>query len=86
MSMISMAAFDRSDMVRLTLAEPSTVATLFEYVRTAMPPQSPGSLSDQQYADAIAQMFALSKMPAGETELPADAEALAGIVIGPQPD
>ena len=46
---------------------------------------NPKSRSDQEYIDAIAYMFTLSKIPAGESELPPDAEALAAFVIGPQP-
>jgi hypothetical protein len=62
-----------------------TVGDLFEYVRTAMPPDNPGSRSDQEYIDSIAQMFALSNMPAGEKELPPDPEALGHIDIEAQP-
>jgi mono/diheme cytochrome c family protein len=62
-----------------------TVAALFVYVRTKMPPDNPGSLTDQQSIDAIAHMFAVSNMPAGDKELPPDPKALAGIVIESQP-
>jgi hypothetical protein len=50
-----------------------------------MPPDSPGTLTDQQSIDAIAHMLAVSGMPAGNRELPPDAGALAGIVIEAQP-
>lgn len=62
-----------------------TVAALFTYVRTRMPPDNPGSLTDQQSIDAIAHMFAVSNIPAGKKELPPDAKALANIVIDAQP-
>ncbi|MGH6770065.1 MAG: c-type cytochrome [Xanthobacteraceae bacterium] len=62
-----------------------TVAALFTYVRTKMPPDNPGSINDQQSIDAIAHMFAVSNMPAGDKELPPDPKALAGIVIEAQP-
>jgi mono/diheme cytochrome c family protein len=62
-----------------------TVAPLFVYVRTKMPPDNPGTLTDQQSIDAIAHMFAVSDMPAGDKELPPDPKALAGIVIEAQP-
>jgi cytochrome c len=65
--------------------EGQTVAALFVYVRTKMPPDNPGVLTDQQSIDAIAHMFAMSNMPAGEKELPPDPTALAGIVIEAQP-
>jgi len=62
-----------------------TVAALFVYVRTKMPPDNPGTLTDQQSIDAVAHMFAVSNMPAGDKELPPDPKALAGIVIEAQP-
>ena len=62
-----------------------SVAALFVYVRHTMPPDSPGTLTDQQTIDAIAHMFAVSGMPAGDKELPPDANALANIVIETQP-
>jgi cytochrome c len=62
-----------------------TVAALFVYVRHTMPPDSPGTLTDQQSVDAIAHMFAVSDMPAGDKELPVDPNALAKIVIEAKP-
>ena len=56
-------------------------AALFAIVRHTMPTDSPGTLTDQQAADAIAHMFAISGMPAGNRELPIDPKALANIVI-----
>jgi len=61
------------------------VAALFVYVRHTMPPDAPGTLTDQQSIDAIAHMFAVSGMPAGDKELPIDPGALANIVIEAQP-
>jgi mono/diheme cytochrome c family protein len=58
-----------------------TVAALFDYVRTKMPPDNPGSLSDQEAIDAIAHMFAASNIPAGAKELPPDPQILSGIAI-----
>jgi mono/diheme cytochrome c family protein len=58
-----------------------TVAELFTYVREVMPTDNPGTLSDQQAIDAIAHMFAVSEIPAGDKELPTDKKALEGIVI-----
>ena len=62
-----------------------TVAALFVYVRYTMPPDAPGTLTDQQSIDSIAHMFAVSGMPAGGKELPLDPNALARIVIEAQP-
>jgi len=57
------------------------VAELFTYVRTSMPPDAPDTLTDQQAIDVITHMFAVSTIPAGDKELPADAKALETIVI-----
>ena len=62
-----------------------TVGALLVYVREKMPPDSPGTLTDQQSIDSIAHMFAVSGMPAGDKELPLDPNALANIVIEAQP-
>jgi mono/diheme cytochrome c family protein len=58
-----------------------TVAELFTYVRDQMPPDNPGSTSDQQAIDIVAYMFSVSEIPAGDKELPTDRKALEGIVI-----
>jgi mono/diheme cytochrome c family protein len=62
-----------------------TVASLFVYVCTKMPPDNPGTLKEQECADAIAHMFASSNIPAGDKDLPSDRNALANIVIDAQP-
>lgn len=62
-----------------------TVGELFTYVREMMPTDRPGTLTDQQTIDAIAHMFAVSEIPAGDKELPADAKTLEGFVIEAQP-
>ena len=61
-----------------------TVATLFVYVRTKMPPDNPGTITDQQSIDAIAHMFAVSDIAAGDKELQPDPKVLEGIVINAQ--
>lgn len=60
------------------------LAALFEYVRSTMPSNNPGYLSDAEVADIVAYMLSVSGMPAGDDALPADASALAGILIVPQ--
>jgi len=61
------------------------VAELFVYVRTKMPPDTPGKLTDQEAIDAVAHMFAVSDIPTGDKELPSDARALADFLIEVQP-
>ena len=60
------------------------LAELFEYIRTAMPSNTPGYLTDTEVADLVAYMLSASGMPAGDDSLPADRAALAAIVIVPQ--
>src|SRR5690606_32629449 len=60
-----------------------SVATLLEYVRTTMPENNPGFLSDREYADLIAYMLDVSGAPAGGTELPPEPSLLTGIAIMP---
>jgi len=62
-----------------------TVAALFVVVRHTMPPDAPGTLTDQQTIDAIAHMLAVSGIPAGDRDLPTDQKALANILIEAQP-
>ena len=60
-----------------------TVANLYQYARTSMPQDNPGSLSDQQYVDIIAYMFGLTDLPTGESELLPDVQELNAIIIEP---
>lgn len=57
------------------------VAELFGFVKEQMPKNDPGSLSWEQYVDAIAYIFRLNGMPVGLDELPADSLALTSIRI-----
>lgn len=55
-----------------------TVGDLFELVQTSMPPPPdvPGRLTPQQYADVIAYVLSVHKFPAGRTELRPKVEEL----------
>lgn len=61
--------------------EGSDAAALFVKMQETMPLDAPGALSDQQYADIEAFLFEQNGFPAGDTELPTDLAALAGIRI-----
>lgn len=63
-----------------------SLAALFEYVRTTMPANNPGYLSEAEVADIIAYMLSVSGMPAGGEALQPDSEALARIVLEPVAD
>jgi mono/diheme cytochrome c family protein len=51
------------------------VAALYGYVSLAMPPDRPGQLSPQTYADLVAFLLSGNGYPAGEKELPTDPNA-----------
>jgi mono/diheme cytochrome c family protein len=61
------------------------VSELFVYVRTKMPPDTAGSLTEREAIDSIAHMFAVSNIPAGDKEMPSDEKALTDFVIEAQP-
>jgi mono/diheme cytochrome c family protein len=58
-----------------------TVGDLFDEVRMTMPFDSPGKLTQEQYADILAYIFSANKFPAGSTELAHDTAPLAKIQI-----
>ena len=59
----------------------AVVGDLFERIRVSMPQDKPGSLGRQQAADVVAYILSFNKAPAGQTELPGDAEVLKTITI-----
>lgn len=59
------------------------VNALYNKIRTSMPDDDPGSLTDAQAADVIAYIFQFNKFPAGKDELPADGAKLKLIKIEP---
>jgi len=59
-----------------------TVKDLFDKMAGTMPVGGAGTLRPQEYADVLAFLFELSKLPAGQQELPAAPDQLALITIG----
>ena len=57
------------------------VGDLFERIRLSMPQDKPGTLGRQQTADIVAYILSFNKSPAGQVELPGDAEVLKAIRI-----
>ena len=57
------------------------VADLFEFIKTSMPEDNPGSLQPGQYADILAYFFSLRGLPAGDAELVSDVAPLKQIQI-----
>jgi mono/diheme cytochrome c family protein len=58
-----------------------TAFDLFELIRTTMPNDNPGRLSRQEYADIVAYLFKLNRLPPGDRPLPTDDEGLKQVRI-----
>ena len=58
---------------------------LYDYIRSTMPDDAPGTLTEQQYLDATAYILKLNGMPAGEVALTADTTVLKGYTIDIKP-
>ena len=57
------------------------VGTLFDRIKSTMPEDGPGRLTDEEYTDILAYLLDANDYPAGEAELPADKMALDAIMI-----
>ena len=60
-----------------------TVDDLFERIQTSMPADRPGKLSRAENADILAYILSVNKLPAGNSDLPSDAESLKQIQFDP---
>ena len=60
-------------------------AELFTFMSTAMPEDNPGSLKPEEYAEILAYFISSRGLPPGDTDLPADPEALKQIRIEKPP-
>jgi len=56
-----------------------SIHDLFERTRISMPADKPGTMKPEQVADVLAFILSKGGFPAGETELPAQADALKSI-------
>ncbi len=56
---------------------------LFDYMKTHMPANAPGSLSDQQYLDTLAYILSQNGYPAGSTAL--SSSTIANVKLLPYP-
>ncbi len=57
------------------------VFDLYAYLQIMMPYLAPGTLENEQYVDVTAYLLSQNLLPAGDTELAVDQQALQGIVI-----
>lgn len=53
-----------------------SVAELFGYIRREMPKNEPGSMSDEEYALALAYLLRMNGMPSGSAPLASDSASL----------
>src|ERR1700741_9100 len=58
-----------------------TLADLFDKMKTTMPADSPGKLTNEQNIDVLAYLLSFNKFPAGSAELRYDREILQRIRI-----
>jgi cytochrome c len=58
-----------------------TIRNLYTRIRTTMPDDDPGSLTEQETVDIIAYVIAKNGCPAGEVELEPSAQSLASIKL-----
>ena len=58
-----------------------SVNALNRHISDRMPFDNPGSLEPQQYTDVLVYIFTLHALPAGDTELPPDADVQKRIII-----
>jgi mono/diheme cytochrome c family protein len=56
-----------------------TAGALLSKINTDMPSNAPGTLTPEQYADVMSFVLSVNKYPAGQTELPTDANALKAV-------
>lgn len=57
------------------------VATFYDVMTGSMPESNPGGLMDHEYVDILAYIFSRSRFPAGDADLEAGGDVLAGITI-----
>lgn len=64
----------------------ATAYQMFDFLRTQMPFDNPGSLEPAAYVAVIAYLLELNGLPTGDTELPTDPAALRQIPLTPPSD
>lgn len=62
-----------------------TVYDMWEQIRSSMPQDNPGSLTNEQYTDVVAYLFKLNELPTRATDLPAVVDSLKAIKVEAKP-
>lgn len=58
-----------------------TMFDLYEQIRTKMPDDKPGTLTRDEYADALAYILKQNKLPAGPTKVAPDSAAMSAVKL-----
>jgi S-disulfanyl-L-cysteine oxidoreductase SoxD len=62
-----------------------TIEALYNNLRTTMPKDNPGSMKPQEYADVIAYLLKINRLPSGDADLKGAKPAMQDVVIeGPE--
>jgi mono/diheme cytochrome c family protein len=59
----------------------TTADALYGFMQTAMPPDRPGGLSEQEYADLTAYVLSVNGLQAGGAELPGNIDKLSKLTV-----
>lgn len=62
-----------------------SLGALLNKIAMDMPSNAPGTLTPEEYADSLAYVLSVNKYPAGQTEMPKEAEALRPIRMAAAP-
>jgi cytochrome c len=63
-----------------------SVGDIFMYIKVNMPQDAPDSLTNREYVDIVAHLLHENRFPTGESELPAEFDALSNITVTGRPD
>jgi mono/diheme cytochrome c family protein len=58
-----------------------TIFALYTNLRTTMPKDNPGSMKPQEYADVIAYLLKINRLPSGDADLKGAKPAMQDVVI-----
>ena len=61
------------------------VADIYASIQSTMPPEEPGTLSEQRYIDLVAFLLSANNYPTGDRELEADTAILEGVAVERMP-
>jgi len=65
--------------------EGKPLSELYVFIRDNMPKNEPGSMTAEEYADVLAYLLRINRMPAGDADLPADADRMKSIRFQTKP-